>query len=142
MFTKHSIKTRYVYKTKMYRQVMFTKQKQNRKFTNVLYLQNQNKIRSLQTSYVYKIKFTNTLCLQNKTKVLQILHVYKTKHKTERLQTRYVYKQKIYIQVMFTKQKQNKTFIDKLCLQNKRLETSHVNITCLSKLSVLYCFVL
>ena len=93
---------------------MFTKQKQNRKFTNVLYLQNKNKIRSLQTSYVYKIKFTNTLCLQNKIQN----KVYKTTLKftnTLCLQNQNsgqimfakqtnVYKTKNYRQVMFTKQ--------------------------------------
>ena len=76
MFTKQKynkclqnkrLQTRYVYKTKIYRQVMFTKQtqiykhvmftKQNRKFTNTLCLQ--NKIKPIFT----KQKFKNRLCL-------------------------------------------------------------------------------
>ena len=66
----------------------------------------QNKIKSLQTSYVYKTQYKNTLCLQNKN--VQTSYVYKTKTK-----------QKVYKRVIFTKQKQNKKFTDKLCLQNK-----------------------
>ena len=85
MFTKHSLQTRYVYKTKTYQ--MFTKQK----FTNTLCLQ--NKTESLQTRYVYKTR--QNKCLQNKG--FQTHYVYKTKqYKTENVHTSYVYKTKQY----------------------------------------------
>ena len=80
---------------------MFTKQKQNKKCTDQLGLQNT----SLQTRYVYikknyrKVMFTK----QYQTESLQTRYVNNTKQKVYK--TRYVYQRRVYIQVMFTKQK-------------------------------------
>ena len=109
MFTKQkhnkclqnkSLQTRYVYKTKMYRQVMFTKQK---KFTNTLCLQ--NKTESLQIRYVYKTRQNKFLL----NKSLHTRYVYKTKYKTGSLQN----KTKVYKHVMFTKQKFRTSYVYK-----------------------------
>jgi len=84
MFTKHNKTNQNIMftvislqnKQMFYKLVMFTKQKQNEKFRDKLCLQNKQKTKQLQTSYVYKTNkslqnksFTNTLCLQNKNKI-------------------------------------------------------------------------
>ena len=69
-----SLQTHYIYKTKMYRQVMFTKQDNTKRkvYKHVIFI---------------KQKFTDKLCLQNITKQTNV-------YKTKVLQTRYVYKTK------------------------------------------------
>ena len=115
MFKKQRFTTQMFIKTKQNKQKMFTDKLylQNKQtFTYTICLQNKNKIKSLQTSYVYKTKvykhvmftkqkqmFTNTLCLLNKN--VQVSYVYKTKQ-------RFTYK--LYLQNKiqnrkFTKQK-------------------------------------
>ena len=101
---KTSLQTRYVYKTKNYRQVMFTKQTEV--YKHVMFIK-QNR------------KLTKKLCLQN--------NVYKTKYyKTENVHTSYVHKA---IQIKtFTKHVmliKNKTFSYKLCLFLKAFVSFH-----------------
>ena len=118
---------------------MFTKQKQNKKCTDQLGLQNT----SLQTRYVYikknyrKVMFTK----QYQTESLQTRYVNNTKQKVYKkkksLHTSYVYKTKDYKHVMLIKQnvyrqvvykpkqkvyktKTNNKFSNTLCLQNEK----------------------
>ena len=114
-----SSQTGCVYKTKMYTQVMFTKQ-------------NNKKLKLYKHVMFTKPNITDKLCLQNKTKVYK--HVMFTKQNTKQKVYKHVMfiKQKVYIQVTFTKQKQNKKvyrpvrftkqkFTNTLCLQNKNV---------------------
>ena len=85
----------------VYRQVMFTN-KTKQMFTKQKFTK-QNDYR--------QVMYTK----QNKIKGLQTRYVYKTKYKTESLQN----ETKVYKHVMFTKQNTKQKFINTLCLQNK-----------------------
>ena len=67
------------------KQIMFTKQNTNQKFTNTICLQNKTKV-YIQVMFIKQVmftkqntkqKFTNTLCLQKKQ--MFTTHVYETK---------------------------------------------------------------
>ena len=82
---KSNVCKRNVYKTKVYKYVMFTKQNTKQKV------------------YKTKQKFTNTLCLQNKIQNRKF-----TKQNKTKVYKHVIFiKQKLYTQVMFTKQNNN-----------------------------------
>jgi len=74
-----------------YRHVMFTRQKQNKKFTDTSCLQN---------------RFTDTVCLQKKTKFTDTLRLL---NKTESLQMSYLQNQTESLQTRCLQNKRNET---------------------------------
>ena len=95
MFTKQnkSLHTRYIYKTKIYKEIMFTKKLKIQSLQKIMFTK-QNKV--YKHVMFAKQKCTDKLFLQNKTNTTVYKHVMfiKKQYKTGSLQTRYVYKTK------------------------------------------------